>query len=121
MQSTVVGAGNAKVKRTDAAPVLTELTLYPGDLAEGHWTLWNAVLCISLSFWLFVQSTFKAFFRCSEFSLLTPVYPINLVAYCYRAQVANPRPAGGIRPPPCFIRPGTMSLPGSSAELSLNC
>ena len=34
-----------------------------------------------------------------------------------RAQGANTRPAGQTRPPPCFIWPGTLFLPSSSAEL----
>lgn len=75
MQGTVVGAGKANTKGTDAAPVRTELTLCPGDLAEGHWAPWSVVLCVSLFFWLFLQSKFKALFRCSKFSLLNSCLP----------------------------------------------
>ena len=38
------------------------------------------------------------------------------------SQVANTRPSRAEpSPPPCFIRPGTLFLPGGSAELSLDC
>ena len=37
-----------------------------------------------------------------------------------RAQVANTGPRAESGPPPCFIRPCTLFLPGGSAELSLN-
>ena len=37
----------------------------------------------------------------------------------HRWQTQGPQAESG--PPPCFILPGTLFLPGSSAKLLLNC
>ena len=41
----------------------------------------------------------------------------SLALFPHKAQVANTRPVGRIRPPPCSILPSTLFLPSSSAEL----
>ena len=46
--------------------------------------------------------------------------PLSFRKSCM-AQVTTTRLMGRIRPPPCYIRPGTLLLPGGSAEPSLNC
>ena len=53
-------------------------------------------------------------------SVFMPV-PSRFDYYGLRAQAANTRPAGPSGPPPCFIRPGTLFLPGGSTRLSLTC
>ena len=41
----------------------------------------------------------------------------NIILHRWQTQSPPSKPGS----PPCFIHPGTLFLPGSSAELSLNC
>lgn len=69
------------------------------------------------------------FKRASNHSTLTEaVFPVcvqtlpeNGASRSHGVVLADLRPAGRIRPPPRFMRPGTLFVPSGSAGLSLNC